>query len=110
LGATGDYSTSEVATTDKWIDGKTIYRQTFTVASVTPGVTGTTLGSIATLDTVVRFEGFGSTANSTTGYVVPLGGSGFAVAVRRNGATLLTGPASAAIYNVYLTVWYTKVA
>lgn len=50
------YSTDEVKTNKVWIDGKPIYRKTFTTTNL-PGDTTTTLGNISSLDTVIDING-----------------------------------------------------
>lgn len=49
-----NYSTTEVATGKKWIDGKTIYRRTF--YSATNWANGTTIGTISNLSMVIKIR------------------------------------------------------
>ena len=62
----GSYSTSEVATPFKWIDGKTIYRKAFTGVSVTPGST-TNVPHGLSVDTAIQCYG-----TLVSGSTVPL--------------------------------------
>jgi hypothetical protein len=53
---TGDYSTTEVATPYTWVDGKTIYKQTFKTDNVTQAQTVVTHG-ISNFGALVNAEG-----------------------------------------------------
>ena len=50
-----NYSTSEVATGTKWIDGKTIYRKVLTGTSIP---SGNYIGEISNFDTVIKADGW----------------------------------------------------
>lgn len=63
LTPSADYSTSEVNTGQKWIDGKAIYRKTFTVSNLsgstsTNRVTFSNEETITGIDLLVKGEGF----------------------------------------------------
>lgn len=65
-----DYSTSEQDTGTKWLDGKTIYKQTFVKASVAAGSTATSIThNIAGLSQVVAHE---STVKRSNGEWLPM--------------------------------------
>lgn len=53
--AIGNYSTSEVATAYKWIDGKTIYKKTIAFGSL-PNNTGKSVAHGASIARVMRIE------------------------------------------------------
>jgi hypothetical protein len=99
----------EVNTNATWLDGKPIYKISYTAGSTTPGTAGvnltTTLPVIATL---VRTEGYGTLTNNKSGGWVELGGSGFAMTARDDRKLVLTGPPSVTLYSVHVTLWYTK--
>jgi hypothetical protein len=99
----------ELDTNATWLDGKNIWKITYTAGSLTPGVTGTALtSSLPVIDTLVRTEGYANLANNGAEGWIELGGSGFAMTVRDDRKLILTGPASITIYKVHVTLWYTK--
>lgn len=70
-----DYSTSEVNTGQKWIDGKTIYRRTFTgtiTAAATSVVTTNLIASGAPFSQLIR--GYGTWRKNAAEHVVFSGG------------------------------------
>jgi hypothetical protein len=113
LQAAGGYPAAgvgaEIDTGTLWVDGKPIYQTTFVEPEVIPGLGGTALGTIADLETVVRFEGYGNLADDGSGGTVQIGGSGFAATVRDDGEIVLTGREDVSLYKMRFTVWYTKV-
>ena len=93
----------------KWIDGKFIYRMSFTAASVAPGTAGADLStSVPALDSLVRMEGYGNLSASGSGGWVEIGGSGFSMTVRDDHRLTVVGPAGVTLYRVHVTIWYTK--
>lgn len=52
-----DYSTTEMNTGKKWIDGKIIYRKVLSVNSPSSTSVNTNIGSIGTFDTLVSITG-----------------------------------------------------
>lgn len=64
LNAEPDYSTSEVDTKVKWIDGKTIYRKTIDFGAL-PNATGKTVAhGISGLAKVIKMEGYAKNSNN----------------------------------------------
>lgn len=113
--STGNYSTSEADTGFKWIDGKTIYKKTFTgtlTASASVRLI-TTISSFPSVETMVKAEGwfnggseivvFGSTHVSSSGTI------NRAMAIRGDNQ-LVTWSDSARTNAPYaFTIYYTKV-
>ena len=107
-----NYSTSEVNTGAKWIDGKAIYKRTFSFDRGTGTHYSLTLPS--GIEDVIKVEGF---IRATTGpNMVPLSYAGGTVSSYvsyfRNSATTMrfdAGPDFTATYrNVRATLFYTK--
>ena len=67
--AIGSYSTSEVATPFKWIDGKTIYKKTVEFGALPNNETKNVAHGITNLGTVISAEGY---ATSTWGTQYPI--------------------------------------
>lgn len=60
VGGGGAYSTDEVDTGSKWIDGKTIYRKVLEFTSITNGSNNDmTIGASGVIGTIIRFWGLG---------------------------------------------------
>ena len=108
----GDYSTTEVNTGFKWIDGKTIYKRTFSFDRGTG--TTYTLTIPSGIEDVIMVEGF---IKATTGpNTIPLsyagGSASSSVSYFRNSATTMRFDAgsdfTATYRNVRATLYYTK--
>lgn len=72
IGAQNVYSTTEVETGKKWIDGKLIYRKVFTLSLTITADDVTVIipiSSLPTIETMVHMEGF---QQVTTGGYVPM--------------------------------------
>jgi hypothetical protein len=109
-GGLGPWSTIEQDTGEDWIDGKRIFRITFSVPGRTPELDGEILGYIPDVDTLVDLRGIANLVQSGSwGSWFPLGGSAFGVALKNDGAVLITGPDTYQIHRIHVTAWYTKV-
>ena len=60
------YSTQEVATADKWINGKTIYRKTINFGALPNATTKNVAHGISNLSQIIKYEGFGYTISTPT--------------------------------------------
>jgi hypothetical protein len=89
-------------------DGRFIWKVTWLIPAVTPGVDGTQVAYLAGFHKVIRFEGMGNLSNTGSGGSIPLNGSGFAATVRDGGEVIFTGPAGVTLYRIHFTVWFTK--
>ena len=105
----GNYSTTEVDTWFKWIDGKTIYKKTVTCSSVTGAAWRTFNHSISSLDKVVKVESIAM--RTDTVQYTQVDGDGFNSSLRVQVTATQVGIDSAvgaANYNIYATIYYTK--
>lgn len=98
------YSTSEINTGKKWIDGKPIYRKTFSGTTV-PG--DYIIGSIGTYNSIVKIEGV--IRNQADGNILPLNYNGSIYSyVTPTGSVTLSAGGSYSISGYAITVEYTK--
>lgn len=110
-----NYSTTEVDTGCTWIDGKPIYKKTYSMGALINGG-GTLAQNISSLDfeTVVELRGIA--INPTTKNVRPLPlvanelSDMVRIDVTNNAIRVITttGSSWATAYNAYVTLWYTK--
>lgn len=109
------YSTDEVKTNKVWIDGKSIYRKTFTTTNLPSNAT-TTLGSISNLDTIIDINGIiplepdTSTKQYITLNHIRSSSLNWAIApmVTNNDVQIMRGSFGTVSGTVYVTVEYTK--
>lgn len=109
--AIGSYSTSEVATPFKWIDGKTIYKKTIeeTISSV-PSSGLTWNHGIANIGTITKYEVLFNLGWSTDswGDNAYLARAGLVGRVTTTQLLLETSSASSWRGTIYYTLYYTK--
>ena len=104
-----DYSTSEVNTGAKWIDGETIFKKTINIGSLPNNTTSTVAHNITSLNQLIRVEG--SFTNGTNSapipYAAPTASKSVQVYVDGTNITIGTGEDRSA-YSGYVTLYYTK--
>lgn len=111
----GSYSTSEVKTGDTWIDGKPIYKKTFSFITNGSGVSTTVQHGISNLDVIIDYNGMlkqSSTSRQPVPRVVADNNSGYNIGVGDIGNTqftFLVGTSVAKGVQAYVTLWYTKI-
>lgn len=72
VGGGGAYSTDEVDTGSKWIDGKTIYRKVVQFATITNGrANDMAIGASGTIDTIVGYRAIGYKTGKTYYWSIP---------------------------------------
>ena len=72
VGGGGAYSTDEVDTGSKWIDGKTIYRKVVEFTAITNGrANDMAIGASGTIETVVGYRGMGYKTGKTYYWSIP---------------------------------------
>lgn len=72
VGGGGAYSTDEVDTGSKWIDGKTIYRKVVEFTAITNGkANDMAIGASGTIDTIVGYRGMGYKTGKTYYWSIP---------------------------------------
>ena len=108
------YSTSEVDTNMKWIDGKTIYKKTVDVGQL-PSAAGakTVAHSISNFGKVIRMEGAAINTSNTTSYMLPYSdkdGATYSIGVTANSTnvSVSVGRDRSALDECYVTIYYTK--
>lgn len=104
-----DYSTSEVDSGSKWIDGSAIYKKTVNLGNLPNNTTKTVAHNIANLSTLVRLEGnFTNGTNSAPiPYSAPTASKTVQAYVDATNITIGTGEDRSA-YSGYVTLYYTK--
>ncbi len=113
--AIGDYSTSEVDTGYKWIDGKPIYKKTVSFGSLPNSTSKSVAHGISGISNVIEFKGwthnpslgfwysFNSASNSAAS-----GNALFGARVEASDITIATNFDGSGYTTCYVTVWYTK--
>lgn len=106
-----DYSTNEVNTGAKWIDGSAIYKKTISVGALPNSTTKNTAHNISNLGQVLRIEGF--TTNGTNTYEMPrvmIGGTQYQAQIQINSTNIQidTGDDLSSYTTTYITLYYTK--
>lgn len=112
VNAEPDYSTSEVDTKVKWIDGKTIYRKTVNIGALPDSTTKTTAHSISSVGDIVDIKAI---ATNGSGTFLPLCSSSpynvsYSVLLYadRTNITVQTGDDKTGYTDCYVTLYYTK--
>lgn len=108
---TMDYSTTEVNTGVKWIDGSAIYKKTINIGALPNSTTKNTAHNISNLGQVLRIEGF--TTNGTNTYELPrvmIGGTQYQAQIQVNSTNIQidTGDDLSSYTTTYVTLYYTK--
>lgn len=104
-----DYSTSEVNTGSKWIDGMAIYKKTIFLGHLPDTSTATVAHNIVGLLSLVKLEGYftNGTNRAPLPYPSPTATKCVQVYVDTSNITIVTGEDRSA-YTGYLTLYYTK--
>lgn len=110
-----NYSTSEQKTGSTWIDGKPIYKKTYSMGALINGG-GTLVQDISSLgfENVVELRGIAINPTSKNVRPLPLVSNGLSDMVRldvtNNEIHVITtsGSSWSTTYNAYVTLWYTK--
>lgn len=113
LNAEPDYSTSEVDTKVKWIDGKTIYRKTVNVGAMPNATTTSTNIGASNVSHYIKIEGVAWTSDGNTTIALPFtqtASTSYQISVYiSNGDIMITaGDDKSAYTQGYVTVYYTK--
>lgn len=107
----GSYTTSEVDTGFKWVDGKTIYKKTVSLGAMPNNTNKNVAHGITTPDTFIKQEGM--ITNGTNTHTLPTVSNSTNTASLRISFTstniVLETNANWSTYTGYSTIWYTKV-
>lgn len=115
LNAEPDYSTSEVDTKVKWVDGKTIYRKTIDIGALPNATTKTVAHGITSIGTVIDAKGSALRSTDSVWFLIPnvpnpLVGNvnvGIGITVSSSSIEISTGVDRTDMTG-YVTLWYTK--
>lgn len=106
-----DYSTSEVNTGMKWIDGSAIYKKTINVGAVATNTPASVNHNISSLGIFIKSEAWGSSGNVQDGYswysipwVAP--SHGISITITETEVGILSSDFS--LDQSYVTLYYTK--
>ena len=112
LNAEPNYSTSEVDTKVKWVDGSTIYRKTINFGALPDSSAKTVAHNISNIANIIKVEGW---AKATTGvmavlpFVSTVGlANGIQVVYDATDITVTTGTDRTNFTTCYITLYYTK--
>ena len=110
MAAISDYSTSEQDTGFTWVDGKTIYRKTFSLGYL-PNNSGLHINhGISQLGKVIKIEGTAQTDNLAA--IVPIPyinlGKNLMMVLCTDTQIQITTQMNMSAYSGYVTLYYTK--
>jgi len=114
LNAEPDYSTSEVDTKVKWVDGKTIYRKTINFGALPNATVKSVSHGISNLNYVVKIEGTAEAPNSTW-ITLPVvyrnADAAYNVEVSASSTDVVCNTSQdRSMFTAYITLYYTKTA
>lgn len=111
LNAEPNYSTSEVDTNVKWVDGKTIYRKTIDFGALPNATTKTVAHGISNLHRVVKIECLAYNPTNDTNTPLPLVsvvGNNSTMDINDTSIVMITGVDRSSYTECYVTLYYTK--
>lgn len=101
-----DYSTSEVNTGMKWIDGSVIYKKTINFGSLPNNTSKQVAHNIVSLDRIIKIDGIMNDSSDTHFWTIPY------VSVNNievfSGNIQITTTLDLTSYTAYITLYYTK--
>ena len=105
-----DYSTAEINTGAKWIDGRAIYKKTVDIGTLPNATTKEVAHGITNLANVIKFEGwtYNSAQYFPLPYVSTTAVNSMAVMVRGANIRIITGIDRSDYTTSYVTLYYTK--
>ena len=110
-----DYSTNEVNTGTKWVDGSIIYRKTINFGALPNATSKTVAHNISNLNRIIKITGYAySTVNQTT-YPIPFVSkdnvlSNIGTTANATAVEVGTGTDRTNLTECYITLYYTKSA
>lgn len=109
-----DYSTNEVNTGIKWIDGRSIYKKTINFGTLPNATTKNVAHNISNLNKIIRLEGYTYNPTSLTTaplpFSAPTATSNIAMNANSTDITVTTGVDRTSFSESYITLYYTKSA
>lgn len=109
-----DYSTTEINTGQKWVDGKTIYKKTYDTGAMPNNNAKVVALSITNLDKVIRFEGWATAPSRTITRPLPFvssdGSQNIALWIEGQNLRIRTVSDQTDFTASAVTLYYTKTA
>lgn len=103
-----DYSTSEVATHQKWVDGKTIYRKTINFGTLPNTTTKSVAHGITGLDYVIKYYGVASNGTNRLLLPYPTASTTIETYIDGTNVSVITSSNRSTYTTCYITMYYTK--
>lgn len=105
----GSYSTAEIDTGYKWIDGKSIYKKTINFGSMPAANSNKSVNHGVALDSIVSFDGMITNTAGTNRQPIPLAtGAIFVWTDISNTQITINTNGDRSAYNAFVTLFYTK--
>lgn len=108
--ALGTYSTDEVDTGKKWVDGNNIYRKIITIESLPNNTYQSYAHNISNIDTIVRFYGVTKITNDNAARMLGYSGSGTNGFIVSLSNISITTNSDMSGFSAYVGIEYTKSA
>lgn len=107
-----DYSTSEINTGAKWVDGSAIYKKTINTGTLPNNTFKRVAHNISNLYRVIRIEGYAYSSSNSRCQAIPMvssgGGGQVSVSVEPTEMELVSDSDRSAYTESYVTLYYTK--
>ena len=106
-----DYSTSEINTGAKWVDGSAIYKKTISIGTVNTNSSAVIAHGISSFATFVKSEAWGSFGTASSGYfwfAIPWSGSNYVSLTVDETNVTVESTIGNNITSCYVTLYYTK--
>ena len=106
-----DYSTSEINTGAKWINGSAIYKKTINIGTVNTNSSAVIAHNISSFATFIKSEAWGSFGTPSTGYfwfAIPWSGSNYVSLTVDETNVTVASTIGNNITSCYVTLYYTK--
>lgn len=103
-----DYSTSEVNTGMKWIDGSDIYKKTIDFGALPNAASKAVAHNITGMGTVVKIEPIMQDGTAGRGWAIPY--VAVSIVCVEDGYIKISAPGDMSSYSAYVTLYYTKSA
>lgn len=106
-----DYSTSEINTGAKWIDGSAIYKKTVSIGALPNNTEKSVAHNISNIESIVKFEGFAKNNNFSNQIPLPFISTTAAnqIYILTNSTNIIIGSGTDRSSLIgYVTLYYTK--
>jgi hypothetical protein len=110
--AIGNFSTSEVATAYKWVDGKTIYKKTINFGSLPNATSKSVAHGISGYENFISFSGWAKLSGSNVFFSLPhtdtIAANSIRVNVNSGNVEVIAGIDRTTFTTSFITVYFTK--